>query len=167
VDANVLIDYAEADRSVLALLGHHAGPVYVVSTVLEKVAHLSLGECDRLGLIVVEPTVKQLIEAGDGRPGLAFDDTLCLALARDNGWCCVTNDRALRKACGGEAVEVRWGLEVMLDLVELAVLAVEDAHVTARRIRDSNPAFITEEIVNEFEQKAREVGKRAQRPGGE
>lgn len=37
VDANVLIDYAKADESVLALVVRHVGPVYVPRDVLDEV----------------------------------------------------------------------------------------------------------------------------------
>ncbi|MDA8116560.1 MAG: hypothetical protein M0000_04070 [Actinomycetota bacterium] len=162
-DANVLIDYADADRSILSLLVRHTGPVYVATAVVEKVEQLSVNECERLGLTVVVPTIEQLLEAGQGRPGIAFDDALCLILARDHGWCCMTNDKALRKACTSEGVGIAWGLEVMVDLIALAVLGVEDGCTTARRIRDNN-AFITEEVVTEFERKVRALV--TQRHGG-
>lgn len=165
-DANILIDYLEADSSILALLARHTGPVYVATAVLERVEQLTPGDCVRLGLIVAEPTLEQLLEAGDGRPGLAFDDIICLAMARDNGWCCVTNDRALRKACGAASVEVRWGLEVMLGLVEKSALSVEDACATAKQVRASNPRFISQAVVMAFEERAWAAAKAATRRKG-
>ena len=98
-DANVLIDYVNSDVSVLALLAQHAGPLYVATPVLEKVEGLDRSECERLGMVVIEPTLDQLLEAGQARGRLAFDDRVCLILARDRAWSCVTNDKALRRAC--------------------------------------------------------------------
>jgi predicted nucleic acid-binding protein len=164
-DANVLIDYVNTDASILALLARHDGPVFVATAVLENVDQLDVAECERLGLTVVQPTVEELMEAGAKRGGLAFDDHVCLILAREHKWCCVTNDKALRKACSVEKVRLRWGLEVMLTLVEKSVLAAEDAVAVARAIRATNP-FISEAIVEQFEHKAREAGQRVPRKGG-
>jgi len=165
-DANVLIDYVNCDVSILALLAQHAGPLYVSTPVLEKVEGLDSSECERLGLVVIEPTLEQLLEAGQARGRLAFDDRVCLILARDRAWRCVTNDKALRRACADEGITVCWGLEIMLSLVEQAVLAVEDALGVAASIQVANSAFIAEAILHEFEHKAHEAARRAVRRGG-
>jgi rRNA-processing protein FCF1 len=167
-DANVLIDYMVSDRFILGLLARHVGPLYVAVPVLDKVDQLSAGECERLGMTLVDPTTEELVEAGEGRPGLAFDDTVCMILARDNHWRCVTNDRALRRACSAEGVDVLWGLEAMLLLVHAGALGAEDACVVASKIRLTNPAFITEKIVSEFRARARRAsGKPERKKGGQ
>lgn len=165
-DANVLIDYVESDRFILGLLARHMGPLYVAVPVLDKVDQLSAGECERLGITLVDPTTEELVEAGEGKAGLAFDDAICVIMARDNHWRCVTNDRALRKACAAEGVGFLWGLEVMLPLVQAGALGAEDACLVARNIQLANPAFITAKIVTEFETRARRVsGKLEQEKG--
>lgn len=164
-DANVLIDYVNIDASILALLAIHIGPVLVATAVLEKVDQLDVGECERLGLTVVEATVEELIEAGAKRGGLAFDDHLCLILARGHGWCCVTNDKALRRACASEGVALRWGLEVMLGLIEKAVLTTADAVAVAKAIQTTNP-FIGDAILEQFGRKARQAAQHGARRGG-
>lgn len=167
-DANVLIDYIESDRFILGLLARHVGPLYVAVPVLDKVDQLSAGECERLGMTLVDPTTEELVEAGEGKAGLAFDDTVCVIMARDNLWRCVTNDRALRRACTAEGVGVLWGLEVMLLLVQAGALGAEDACLVANKIQLANPAFITAKIVSEFETKARQTAKKLeQRKGGQ
>lgn len=98
VDANVLIDYAEADESVLALVVRHIGPVFVPRDVLDEVDQFDEDTCTRLGLQIAEGSLEQLLEAGAGGGGLSFQDWMCLILARDNGWVCVTNDGRLRSA---------------------------------------------------------------------
>lgn len=163
-DANVLIDFLETDRSILTLLARSLAPVYVARAVLDKVNQLSAVECDGLGLIVVEATTEELLEAGEGRPGLAFDDVVCLAMARDNGWCCLTNDKALRCACTAAGVELRWGLEVMLDLVAANGLPPDVAIEVATAIQASNP-MITKGVLAEFERKAREAQAGVARKG--
>ena len=107
VDANVLIDYLDTEPSVLALVAREAGPLFVATEVLAKVDQLDVTVCEELGLSIAVPSLSQLLEAAVRRPGLAFDDVVCLVMARDNGWCCVTNDRALRAACRASDVSVQ------------------------------------------------------------
>lgn len=63
VDANVLIDYAKADESVLALVVQRVGPIYIPRDVFEEVEQLDEDACTRLGLVVVDGTLEQLLEA--------------------------------------------------------------------------------------------------------
>lgn len=157
VDANVLIDYSNADLTVLGLLSKTVSPVYVSDAVLENVEGLDRSECDQLGLVIAQPNLEQMIEAGDRRIKLAYDDWMCLILARDNGWLCVTNDKALRAECAGAGVKVQWGLEPMLTLASHGVLESEEAESVAWCIHDSNPAFVTEAIVKRFAKKLRRI----------
>jgi rRNA-processing protein FCF1 len=162
-DANVLIDYANADVSVLSLVSRVVGPLHVPDAVLDKVAALDRNECDQLGLKIAEPTLEQLLEAGDRRGKLAHDDRLCLILARDNGWRCITNDKALRAECVEARVEVLWGLEPMLTLVAESELTTHEAETVAWGIHETNPAFVTKEIVTRFKSKLRRIAT-ARRP---
>ena len=155
VDADVLIDYALADVSILGLAARHVGSVHVVRSVLEEVTQLAAGDCDRLGVRVVEPSLDQLLEAGAARGRLSFNDRLSLIVARDAAWTCVTNDRALRRACGEHQVPVWWGLELMLALVRVRELEGEVALAVAQAIHASNPRHISAEILERF---AQEVG---------
>ncbi|HOC41431.1 MAG TPA: hypothetical protein PKJ99_00330 [Thermoanaerobaculales bacterium] len=159
VDANVLIDYLDTEPSVLALVAREAGPLFVATEVLAKVDQLDVTVCEELGLSIAVPSLSQLLEAAVRRPGLAFDDVVCLVMARDNGWCCVTNDRALRAACRASDVSVQWGLEIMLRLVASSVLSSRDAIEVAMAIQRTNRAFITDAIVNRFKIKAARAEK--------
>ena len=85
VDANVLIDYANTDPTVLSLVARHLGPVHVPRDVLDEVRQLDEEACDRLGLLVVEGTLGQLLEAGAAGGALSFADWMCLILARRRG----------------------------------------------------------------------------------
>ena len=167
VDANVLIDYLDAEPSVLTLVAREAGPVFVATAVLAKVDQLDVTACEDLGLTIAEPSLGQLLEASVGRPGLAFDDVVCLIMARDNGWCCVTNDRALRAACRLSGVSVQWGLEIMLRLVAKSALSSRDAIEVALAIQRTNRAFITDAIVSEFKVKAEKAAGSSGRRRGE
>jgi len=104
IDADVLIDYTQADPTVLSLVAAHLGRVYVAAATLDEVTGLDEEQCERLGLEVIEGETEQLIEAGQRRSGLSFADHLCLILAYDNGWTCVTNDKGLRSQCEEDAM---------------------------------------------------------------
>ncbi|VAW70958.1 hypothetical protein MNBD_GAMMA09-39 [hydrothermal vent metagenome] len=150
VDANVLIDYFNSDLSVLTLAVNHIGPIYVPGVVLDEVDQLSEGDCERLGLIVLEEPVEILLAAGEKRGALSFEDHVCLLLAKENGWICVSNDKPLHRACGEEKVTVKWGLKLMIELVEKELLEKETALNVAQIIQTSNPKHITAEIIEEF-----------------
>ena len=100
LDANVLIDYCATDRSILTLISRHVGQIHVPVELLEEVKALDESECDRLGLHVFEPELEQLAAAGKRRPGLSYYDHLCLLVAKQGGWTCVTNDGKLRRDRG-------------------------------------------------------------------
>lgn len=157
VDANVLIDYLSADLSILGLADRYFGKIHVPRAILDEVHQLSEADCDRLGLRLVEASVGQLLEAGRGGGRLSFIDRLCLILARDGGWTCVTNDGALRKACGAASVSVLWGLELMTGLVAQGRLTPEAALKVARAIQVANPRHISGEILERFERKVRRL----------
>lgn len=160
VDANVLIDYALSDRSMLALAARHLGPVHVPLPILEEVGQLSRDDCQSLGLILLDPTLEELSAAATPGSALSFEDTLCLVLAKAGGFTCVTNDKRLRRACGEAGVPIRWGLQLMRDLVLCRELTPDAAIATARLIRTSNPLHITEAILREFERQIHAIPHR-------
>lgn len=150
LDANVLIDYCAADRSVLSLISVHVGHIHVPSVLLEEVDDLDESECERLGLSVMEPPLAMLAAAATRRPGLSYQDHLCLLAAKQEGWICVTNDGRLRRECAAEGVAVLWGLEPMIDLVAVGQLEAAEAKRLAASIRVANPHFVTEGVVAAF-----------------
>ena len=158
VDANVLIDYLAADMTVLQLVSRHIGTVHIPRQVLREVPKLGPDECERLNLHIVDESLEQLLEAGQHRGRLSFHDRLCLILARDAGWACVTNDRALRRACEDHSVPALWGLELMILLAAGHHLTIDAAVTTASAIRRSNPRHITEEILERFSRRLGESG---------
>jgi len=150
LDANVLIDYCGADRSILTLISDRVGRIHVPSVLLEEVDDLDESECDRLSLLLIEPSLELLTGAGKRRPGLSYYDHLCLLAAKEASWTCVTNDGRLRRECGVEGVGVLWGLEPMVDLVAGGHMTAPQAREVAERIHQANPLFITTEIVKRF-----------------
>lgn len=159
VDANVLIDYVLTDETILALAANHLGSIHVLREVVDEVDQIDEAECDQLGLIVVDPSVDQLLEAGREAGPLAFADRLCLILARENGWTCVTNDRPLHRACADAGVATMWGLELLLELVAGGHLGQDDALRVAELIRDKSGGRVTEAIMDRFRE---EVAARGQ-----
>jgi hypothetical protein len=115
------------------------------------VPELSRDDCEGLGIQVVTATEQQLTEAAaPGRKGpLSFNDRVFVLMARDERWVCVTNDKSLRAACVREALEVRWSLRLMLDLVALKALDRGEAERIAKAIAEENP-FITADVVADF-----------------
>jgi hypothetical protein len=135
---------------VLSLAARHLGPVYVPRILLREVDQLDEVVCSELGFILLDTSTQQVLEAGNQRGALSFEDRLCLALARERDLRCVTNDRRLRSECRSQGIEIVWGLEMMLELVEGGFLAGRNAIQIAERIHQSNPQHITMKIVERF-----------------
>lgn len=153
LDANVLIDYCAAEPTILTLISRHIGQVHVPKELLEEVRALDESECERLDLRVFEPELEMLAAAGKRRPGLSYYDHLCLLVAKQGGWTCVTNDGKLRRDCRAENVHVLWGLEPMIELVAAGHLSSADAKRVALAIQKENPVYITAAVVRAFAQK--------------
>ena len=152
-DANVLIDYASTDPSVLTLVVDHIGQVHVPRDVLEEVQLLDEEHCARLGMKVAEGTTEQIVEAGAGRGALSFADWMCLIIARENRWDCVTNDGALRRECEANGINVRWGLELLLDVVAAGGMSAAGSIACAEAIAANN-AWLKPEVIERFRRKA-------------
>lgn len=157
IDANVLIDYADSDPTILALFSKHIGTIHVITDVLEKVEQINTMECRGLGLGIAEPTLEQYLEAGQKISGLAFDDKLCFIIARDNHWTLISNDKALRSACSSVNIPLLWGLEIMLPLVKRNLLPGSHALQTATMIQSSNSQFVHQKILESFSKKIEKI----------
>lgn len=152
LDASVLIDYALADISVLEMVARHVSAVHIPLPLLDEVDQVSRTDCERLGIIVAEPDLGQLLGAGSQRGGpLSFQDRLCVVIAQVNGWTAVSNDKALRQTCERQRVKVMWGLELMGLLVDAGQMTARQAIRTAQAISKSNPRFITNAVLARFE----------------
>lgn len=153
LDACVLIDFLEADRSVLAVISAHLGQIAVVRPVFDEVDGVSEEQASLLGLDIVDVDLDLATDAAGRQGPLSFEDNLCLSLALREGWTCVTNDGALRKACRKHQVDVRWGLELLLDLVSAGGLGHDEAEAIATSIHVQNPHYVTERVLAEFKSK--------------
>ncbi len=148
-DASVLIDYVKTNRRVLQLTVKHVCEVYVPLAVVNEVKDISLSEMEKLGLIIFEPTLDQMLNAVNKPFGLSFEDQLCFLIAKENGWVCATNDKQLRTQCAAEKVEVIWGLEIMALLNKGGYLEKSEAEKTAEKIGEYN-RYISKELIKKF-----------------
>ena len=149
-DANVLIDFVEADPEALHLMATTLWQLHVSRDVLREVRALSVQRARSIGLIICEPTIDEVRAASAPVGGLSGPDRLCLAMAKGRGWACLTNDQRLRGECAISGVQVLWGLEALLMLHKAGALAKAHAIKTAEAIRKANPRHITEEILRRF-----------------
>jgi len=99
---------------------------------------------------VIDESVEVLSLAAEERGPLSFEDRVCLVLARDNRWACVTNEKPLHRECERENVPSIWGLRLMIELVRAGQLTRETAMETARAIQAANPGYVTDEIMARF-----------------
>ncbi|HVS10393.1 MAG TPA: hypothetical protein VMS76_11005 [Planctomycetota bacterium] len=171
MDANVLIDLCEADRTIIRLVSEHVGQVHVPLPVLrEEVVQIDASEYAELGIVPVIPPLHTAVQAATRRAGLSFHDHLCFLLARDNGWTCVTNDGRLRRECAVENVPVLWGLEIIAFLVDGGVLTASAAEELGRAVQRANPKFITESVIVGFLERIgvavrKELGRKPRKDG--
>lgn len=147
LDANILIDLFKCDQTIIKLVCKHVGQIYVASPVLDEIKEIDDTNCTELGMILVEPTLEQVMLASEKHGPLSFQDKLCLILARDQGWTCVTNDIPLRKKCQSEGVPLIWGIELICILVESGGLPDNQAKEIILDIKKLNPKYITDDIV--------------------
>jgi len=151
-DADVLIDYLDSNKRIFPKISKQICVVYIPLPILSEVKQLVGVEAKKLGLIIFEPTLKQVTEASQRGGPLSFEDKICLIMARDERWACVTNDRNLRKKCREEGVDVMWGFDLMLLLNQKGELSKKEAQDTANKIRTNNP-YIKVETLSEFTKK--------------
>lgn len=149
-DANVLIDYAKTDLTILALYTRHLGPIYVPNVILDEVDQLDISDCESLGLTVVEEPLQILLAASEKRGPLSFEDRVCLLLAQANQWVCVTNEKPLHRACKREKIASIWGLRLMIELARAEQLKSDGAIKVAQAIHRINPRYITFAILERF-----------------
>lgn len=163
LDACVLIDFWDADPSVLTLVVQNIGEVHIAENVLSEVRQVDRSAAMTAGLILVEPSLEVMAAAATRRRGLSFQDHLCLILARDRSWTCVSNDGRLRQACAEDGVSVLWGLELLAQLVEVGGLPAITGIELGKRMAAANP-YLTEKVVRRFVdrlvRKAREQRRR-------
>ncbi|MDP9729809.1 hypothetical protein FY534_07490 [Alicyclobacillus sp. TC] len=148
MDANILIDYFKCDKTIIKFICAYVGPIHLATPVLSELNEINENDCLELGITLVEPELAQVMLATTKSRGpLSFQDYLCLILARDHGWTCVTNDKPLRRACEGEGVPLIWGVELICNLVEAGGLPASHAKDIILCIHQNNPRYMNESII--------------------
>ncbi|MBU1122017.1 MAG: hypothetical protein ABIH71_03040 [Candidatus Omnitrophota bacterium] len=149
-DANILIDYANAEKQIIELATRYLYDIWVPLPVWEEIADFSKDDVDDLGIHIIEPSLEQLIEAATIRGGgLSDEDNMCFIMARDETAICATNEKALRRKCEKNNIRILWGLEIMVQLCKEDKLRAKVAERVARKIAQNN-ITITEAIVANF-----------------
>ena len=159
LDACVLIDYVETDPTVLGTVSMHVAPIAIARPVFEEVVGLDDDAAVSLRLQIIDVDLDLATEAARSTSRLSFQDHLCLLLAKQAGWSCVTNDRALRAACTAEDIAVLWGLEIMLQACVAGAMMPDEARRVALAIHEQNPRYVTQAIVRSFSEKLAETLK--------
>ena len=159
LDASVLIDFCDGDRGLIGLIASRIGPVLVPTPVLGEVGALEEADCQDLGLRLLEPTFGQMSEAANGGGALSFYDWLCLIVARDAGWTCVTNDGALLRTCREQGVSTMRGLRPVLMIVDIGEIDHRRALAFVRVVRQANP-YINADVVSTFVRELRTAARR-------
>lgn len=149
LDANILIDFCQCDRVILKLVCRYVGQIYLATPVLNEVNQINEGDCLELGIKLVEPELEHVLLAAGNKGPLSFQDNLCLILAKENGWACVTNDKPLRKRCKDQGITIIWGVELICILVEAGGLPADDASDIILKMQEINPKYITANIVKQ------------------
>jgi rRNA-processing protein FCF1 len=147
LDANTLIDYLECDRTIIKLICRYVGQIYLATPVLNEINEIDEDGCIEIGIKLLGPELEQVMSAAARKGPLSFQDNLCLILAKEHGLICVTNDKALRRACELQGVPLIWGIELICILVESGGLPVKHAQNIILTIQRNNPKYITDSIV--------------------
>lgn len=113
IDANILIDYVLADEDIIRELSNYWKEVLVPDCVINEVDGLTLDRAAELGLVIVETPFSELKED----PVLSYQDLSCFYYTKKHFAVCLTNDKALRRACKSNGLDTIWGLEMLLLLV--------------------------------------------------
>ena len=158
VDANVLIDYRDSEFEVLEIVGQHVGRIVVLTPVLREVQGISRADCERLSMVVVETDTGRLLGAGVVDSSVSVYDSLCFLTCREEGWTCVTNDKALQRLCESHAVDTRFGLGLLVDLVAVAAITRQRAMAIACLMHESNKTHINDRVIARFMNKLGRIG---------
>ncbi|HRU38383.1 MAG TPA: hypothetical protein P5511_00800 [Candidatus Goldiibacteriota bacterium] len=154
-DASVLIDLIKADKEVLEIA---AGcfDLHISYLVLDEINQLDESKAKALGLKIYEESPEMLEHAFGQESSLSPADWACLAIAKKEGYHCLTNDQNLYNRCGVEGVNAIRGLRLLLVLVEKEKITKSRARTTAETIRKQN-VLIKARVFEDFFQKLADI----------
>ncbi len=148
IDASVVIDYLDVDKSILSLAASKLGRIWISVLTLQKIRQLGRPDAEKMGLSVLEPSPEQLREVKTPSR-LKEDDQVTIILARDSGYICITNDKRMHIRCREWQVPSLWGLDLMLELVRTGSLSRTRAEKLGRAIQEIN-AYLTPQILQQY-----------------
>jgi len=151
-DANVLIDYLVIDKKILKLIPSLFKEATIPIDVLNEVEQITENQIKAYGFTVYYPEPDTYYKAVNSSNGLSYEDNICIIDCQKNGWGIVTNDTKMRKKCEEEGLELFWGLQLIVILVEKGRLSKEEAIKASEKIENSNPR-ITEGDIKKFKNK--------------
>jgi hypothetical protein len=122
----------------------------VPELVLQEARTLTREQVEKAGVAVVETPLALLVPDPHASKRLSTQDRVCLEMASTNGWTCATNDRVLRNACQARGVPLVWGLELMVELVDLGALSAKNARNVGKKMHEVNPKSITKQVLTDF-----------------
>ncbi len=159
LDANVVIDYLEADSSILSLASRHLGTLLVPRpVVVDEIADLDETSAGILNLGVDTPTDEEFVVSHNLPEGrLSLYDRICFAMAKVRCAVCVTNEKPLRRLCLNEGVAVIRGLRLLILLVERGELPKQDAIQVAESIHAANSLYIHQGVLAEFKKVLKKI----------
>lgn len=155
-DACVLIDYVKSAKDILRILTKSVQVVVPRILLAEEVHDLTVDEAISLGMEIIDAPIEMLEEAVRMPRPLSSYDWLCLILARDNRWVCVSNDKRLRAECKSVGVDVQWSLDPLLMLVRQNKISKQHAEKIVRAMAKLN-RFIGAQVVARFISRIRRV----------
>lgn len=151
LDASVLIDLQSTEPAVLPMISTHVGALHIASTMLsEEIPALSADDCTALAIRVVEPSIELLATAAAKIPGLSFHDRVCMFLARERDWTCLTNDARLRRECKARAISFQWGLEPVVELVSAGHFSRARAKALMAALQERSPGHYKARVAQRF-----------------
>lgn len=151
-DANVLIDYLVIDKKILKLIPGLFKEATIPIDVLNEVEQITESQVKAFGFTVYYPEPDTYYKAVNSDNGLSYQDNICIIDCQKNGWGIVTNDTRMRKKCTEDGLELFWGLQLIVMLVEKGRLSKDEAMTASEKIEESNPR-ITKRDITKFKSK--------------
>jgi rRNA-processing protein FCF1 len=140
----------DAGKRVLSIFAESIEALYIPLSVLQEVPKLSKREAERMGIAVLDTELDVLEEASRIKTGCSFNDNVCYLTAKKERIICATNDKHLRRVCSDAGIEVIWGLQIMIYLVQEGKISKKEALEIAKKIGMINSS-ITQKLIDEFE----------------
>ncbi len=155
-DSCVLIDYAKSARDAIERLCEVTSVFVPRILLVEEVRDLTLTDAEEIGLTIVDPPLELVQKAARLPKPLSFYDWLCVLMASENRWTCVSNDRRLRATCRERGVATQWSLEPLVLLVVEAEMNRDKAIAIARAMAELNP-YLGRAVVDRFIKRLQDV----------